>query len=219
MLGSNIRKTRKLQGLSINKLSELSGVSLGYLSDLENGKMRNPSDKTIESLADALKVTPDYLQGLSIGHIIEQRLNAIDMPLSVLCEKTGFSEKYFIKLDNTIPTQYDYDNLAKIAEALDLPAGPLIAALARQEPPLAANDDEDYEVIDASEVFVKEADGSYTVSPETLQEYGADNMDEHRKTLAALRTDGYDEPLSEDEAAAVKAFLDSYRKMKGDKNE
>lgn len=40
-----------------------------------------------------------------------------------------------------------------------------------------------------------------------------------RETLAAYRIDGYDKPLTEDEVAAVEAYLETYRKMKKDKKE
>lgn len=49
---------------------------------------------------------------------------------------------------------------------------------------------------------------------EILSEKGAQHV-----TLAANRADGYDEPLTEDEAAAVKAFLETYRKMKKTKED
>lgn len=218
MIGKNIRSVRKQQGLSINKLSELSGVSLGYLSDLENGKMSNPSDNTIEAISEVLNVSSDYLQGRSICFIINERLETIKMPLSELCEKTGLSEKYYQNLDSMIPTPYDYERLAGIAEVLGMAQGSLIAALALQEPPLMSDDD--YEVIDASEVFVKEDTGAYATSEE-LANLGLgyrnfiNNTLKNRETLAAFRVDGYDEILTEDEAVAVKTFLETYRKMNG----
>lgn len=213
-IGENIRRTRNIRKISINTLAKIANVSLGYLSDLENGKMNNPSDKVLEAIAEALNVTSDYLRGLSITAVIEQRLEALNMPLDVLCKKTGLSEQYLLKLDTIIPTPDDYANLTKIAEALEMPQGPLIAALARQEPPL---DTDDYEVIDARDVFTINEDG-ISLAPQALRELGIGYIT-HRKTLAALRTDGYEEPLTEDEAKAVKAFLESYRKLRDGKSE
>jgi len=86
-IGENIRRTRNIRKISINTLAKIANVSLGYLSDLENGKMNNPSDKVLEAIAEALNVTSDYLRGLSITAVIDQRLEALNMPLDVLCKK------------------------------------------------------------------------------------------------------------------------------------
>lgn len=52
---SGIRSKRKELGLSINQLASDTGLSLGYLSDLENGKVNNPTLKTLFKLAEILE--------------------------------------------------------------------------------------------------------------------------------------------------------------------
>lgn len=54
-LGNKIRKLRKEAGISQIKLEGLSGVDRTYISDIERAT-RNPSVKTLEKLAKALKV-------------------------------------------------------------------------------------------------------------------------------------------------------------------
>jgi transcriptional regulator with XRE-family HTH domain len=60
IVGQNIRAFRKAKSWSIEKLAEHANVSPAYLGELERGR-ENVSIKTIESIAKALKVTPDLL--------------------------------------------------------------------------------------------------------------------------------------------------------------
>jgi transcriptional regulator with XRE-family HTH domain len=62
LVGDNVRRTRKLRGLTQEQFAEKSGFSQQYLSSLENGK-RNPSVITVYEIAVALGVQPaDLLQ-------------------------------------------------------------------------------------------------------------------------------------------------------------
>lgn len=54
-LGLKVRELRKQRGWSQEKLEELSGLDRTYISDIERG-VRNPSVKSLERLAKALKV-------------------------------------------------------------------------------------------------------------------------------------------------------------------
>lgn len=56
LVGDNVCRIRKEQGLTQEQLSELCGLSQQYLSDLERGK-RNPTIVTIFEIAQALGVT------------------------------------------------------------------------------------------------------------------------------------------------------------------
>ena len=60
LVGENVRRTRKLRGLTQEKFAEKSGFSQQYLSSLENGK-RNPSVITLFEIAVALDVLPGDL--------------------------------------------------------------------------------------------------------------------------------------------------------------
>jgi transcriptional regulator with XRE-family HTH domain len=63
--------------------------------------------------------------------------------------------------------------------------------------------------------LIKELSRFYEVSTDLLLgDYETDII-----TLAAHKPGGYDEPLTDDEDAAVKAFLETYRKMKQNKEE
>lgn len=60
LVGENVRRTRKLRGLTQEQFAEKSGFSQQYLSSLENGK-RNPSVITLYEIAVALNVLPSDL--------------------------------------------------------------------------------------------------------------------------------------------------------------
>lgn len=59
-IGSNIKKIRKEKKITQNDLAKEMGISRSYLGDLENDR-RNPSTKTLESLAQKLDVSMPYL--------------------------------------------------------------------------------------------------------------------------------------------------------------
>jgi transcriptional regulator with XRE-family HTH domain len=54
-LGKRVRELRKAKGWTQEKLEENSGLDRTYISDIERG-VRNPSFKSLEKLAKALKV-------------------------------------------------------------------------------------------------------------------------------------------------------------------
>lgn len=60
-LGENIKKIRLSKNLSMTKLESLSGVKSSYISNIENGKRINPSQETLEKLAEALDTTVSEL--------------------------------------------------------------------------------------------------------------------------------------------------------------
>lgn len=55
-LGQKIKTLRTGAGLTQEKLGELTGLDRTYISDIERGK-RNPSLKSLEKLAKALRVS------------------------------------------------------------------------------------------------------------------------------------------------------------------
>ncbi|WBH15314.1 helix-turn-helix domain-containing protein [Sphingomonas radiodurans] len=60
LLGTNVRRQRKLKGMSQEELSLEAGMKRSYVSDLERGT-RNPSVRALGRLADALGVEPALL--------------------------------------------------------------------------------------------------------------------------------------------------------------
>jgi Predicted transcriptional regulators len=60
LLGANVRRHRKLKGMSQEQLALEAGMERSYVSDLERGT-RNPSVRALGRLADALGVAPHEL--------------------------------------------------------------------------------------------------------------------------------------------------------------
>ena len=62
LLGENVRKARKEQGMSQEELAFRAGMKRSYLSDLERGT-RNPTVRVLGRLAQALGIQPEVLIG------------------------------------------------------------------------------------------------------------------------------------------------------------
>lgn len=60
ILGDNVRKYRKLRGLTQEQLALDAEMERSYVSDLERGT-RNPSVKAVGRLAEALNIEPYLL--------------------------------------------------------------------------------------------------------------------------------------------------------------
>ncbi|MDF2873366.1 MAG: transcriptional regulator-like protein [Sporomusa sp.] len=133
-LGSKIKSLRRKRKITQKDLAAKANISRSYLADVENDRY-NPSFSTLEDLADALNVSTDRLTGEALINIIEGRLSELGMTMAELSKKVQISLNYLEGLDDIQPGGYDYEMMAPIAEALDLPPGALRSALARQEPP------------------------------------------------------------------------------------
>jgi transcriptional regulator with XRE-family HTH domain len=59
-LGEIIRQQRELAELSMRQFADLAGISNPYLSQIERG-LRAPSQKVLDGIADALKLSSDAL--------------------------------------------------------------------------------------------------------------------------------------------------------------
>jgi transcriptional regulator with XRE-family HTH domain len=59
-LGEIIRRQRELSELSMRKFAQMAGISNPYLSQIERG-LREPSERVLESIADALRVSTETL--------------------------------------------------------------------------------------------------------------------------------------------------------------
>lgn len=88
-IGDNIREERQKQELTQEQLAELSNISLNFISKLERNKRQNLTIKTLQAIAEALKVSPSKL--LTTKPITQTRRIKIDqlsnklykMPLEV----------------------------------------------------------------------------------------------------------------------------------------
>lgn len=59
-LGEKLKKLRKDQKFTLESLAEASKVSKSYLWELENREVQSPSAQKLTSIADALGVSVDY---------------------------------------------------------------------------------------------------------------------------------------------------------------
>ena len=59
-LGEIIRRQRELSDLSMRQFADLAGISNPYLSQIERG-LRAPSERVLDSIAAALRVSADTL--------------------------------------------------------------------------------------------------------------------------------------------------------------
>ena len=60
LLGENVRRYRKLKGMTQEQLALESEMERSYVSDLERGT-RNPSVRALGRLAEALEIEPHCL--------------------------------------------------------------------------------------------------------------------------------------------------------------
>ena len=60
LLGTNVRRHRKLKGMTQEQLALEAGMERSYVSDLERGT-RSPSVRALGRLADALGIQPHEL--------------------------------------------------------------------------------------------------------------------------------------------------------------
>ena len=60
-LGEKLKKHRTDKGYSLAKLAEITDSSKSYIWELENKSFRRPSAEKLTKIAQALRVTPEYL--------------------------------------------------------------------------------------------------------------------------------------------------------------
>lgn len=128
----------------IKRLCIKRNISIARLEQdtgLANGSIRKwgktlPSSDRLQKVADYFNVTTDYLLGRSTSCIIIERLEELNLTIAQLSKETNIPEKYIINVDSIIPELWDYDNMEKIANFLNIDPSILCSALARQEPPI-----------------------------------------------------------------------------------
>ena len=99
-LGENIRKERKRQLLTIEQLAEKAGITDNFLGKIERGE-GTPSLQTIDSIACALNVGIDFLNG-NVLHNTEHKF------ITSLIEINGLSEDSKERFIDFISTNIKY---------------------------------------------------------------------------------------------------------------
>lgn len=85
-LGEKIRSLRKAKKLTLDELADQVGVSQPFLSGVERGD-KNPRLETLESIAEALNVSPALLQHPDIDISRLEEISEIIKELSGLPEE------------------------------------------------------------------------------------------------------------------------------------
>jgi len=84
-IGEIIRNRRKSLKMSQNQLADSANVSQGYIADLENGKVNNPTIKTVVRIAAVLNLDNEQL--LNEAGISDGEVNSDIMELVRMSEK------------------------------------------------------------------------------------------------------------------------------------
>lgn len=89
MIGQNLKKIRKLKGITQQKLANDFNVAIGTISMWESDK-RDPDSNTIAKLAKYFGVSVDYLLGIDnfINEFSEENLNLLEAKASKFLNKT-----------------------------------------------------------------------------------------------------------------------------------
>ena len=67
-IGENIRRIRKMRGMTLKQLGDAVGVSEAYIRAYESGR-RNPKQQSLEELANALHVNVETLSGADFNGV------------------------------------------------------------------------------------------------------------------------------------------------------
>ena len=82
-IGKRLKEARKLRGLTQQQLATKAGVKQASISDLERGESKSFRGTTLVSIAQTLKVRPDWLE---TG---KGRMDGLDQPLPVEAERVA----------------------------------------------------------------------------------------------------------------------------------
>ncbi len=68
-LGSDIKRYRKVQGITATELAKRVGISKGYMSELENDRAPRPGVGVVHRISAELGITPQELMGESAAPV------------------------------------------------------------------------------------------------------------------------------------------------------
>lgn len=137
-ISERINKLMKKHRLSRYTLAKISKVPYTTLIKVLDGTTKNPQIETLNSIAEALKVSVDDLSNPWVVELIEEGLKQTGMTLEELSEQTKIPLKNLQNIDSLTPAPWDYESggiIDRIAKVLKLNSRELAAAFARQEPP------------------------------------------------------------------------------------
>jgi repressor LexA len=69
LIGEFIKKARKEKGVTQLELYKMTGLSQGYIADIENGRIKNPTDKTLDKIGSVLGFTKADILKLQLSTI------------------------------------------------------------------------------------------------------------------------------------------------------
>ena len=130
-VGDKIRSTRKERGLTQKELGSLCGMADSAIRRYESNR-GNPTEKTLQRIADALGVSPDYLLGEShLKGILNHRTSSIKQTIFEYLDKSKLSNEDLCKeinlpFDEWFRWKEDssksyLNHLPEIAELLNIP--------------------------------------------------------------------------------------------------
>ncbi|MNW49935.1 helix-turn-helix protein [compost metagenome] len=183
------------------------GISAQHYYDIEKGENGLSAENALK-LADIFDVSLNYLLGISIVAVIEDRLAEINMTSDELNRAMDFPTGMVESLDTFPPHPEDYEPggmIDKLAKILKMDSKILTTAYVRQEPPgydgptLTPQEafgqlQKDFENEDFDEVTQPTSGGSDKLSEEQIL------------TLAAHQV-GHDGPLTEEQLAQIKLAM------------
>lgn len=191
-IGNRIKQARNMRNYTLDAIADEIGVAKSTIQRYENGLINKPKLPVLQAIADSLKVSPAWIAGqdvpmdaeLSLNDILQQRLCETGISLNELATKSNVPLYWLEHIDSFIPGQlgdYEigYDWITRVANVLNLPAGILRAALAKQEIP--ANDNPP---ISAEIAFGKQEPIYFAISTEESNHlYKFRAIDEHGREL------------------------------------
>lgn len=121
-IGENIRRIRKERGLTIKQLAELVGVNESYIRAYESGR-RNPKQKSLEALANALRVNVEVLvnsefDGVKAIHRLFQVFRQYNGHMKAIEDENGVDQIY-INFGSLILIRSWYERYAEYQQEIE----------------------------------------------------------------------------------------------------
>lgn len=215
MIGDRIRMKREEKGMEAKDLAQIVGITPGYLSLIETNKRSNPTPEVLEKIARALNISVDYLLGKYDWELLSELITIIKDGRSneQFANDTGLDIDYLAGIEMQVEAEPPSpEELRRIAESH--PSEVLVDYIDLLE---AAGHINKRQAIELRHETAKKFDEHYNTEKLIVQEKNAE-IEAKLTTLAANRSDGYDDdlpPEALEELEEYKEFLRmKYRKKK-----
>lgn len=193
-----LKDLRARKGVGQKDLAEYLKIDRTTYTKYETGDS-TPDYEKLQKIASFFKVSIDFLiygfEPVRLGDIVD-------------FIKAGRTDEQFA-IDTGVDKEYLWSIIAEV-----VPERPTLEILKKLYDSRYSNFDEHYDY-----PALLEAAGYLDEAKRHRLGIDLGFAGEIKKTLAASRKDGYDTPLTDDEAIAVKAYLEAYRKMKEKKED